>query len=238
MDPITQIVADGETAIDSFLEQSARLSATIATTFPSVSLEAVAQEFAKAPINPKAVNEKVTAISTLLREEAGAAVDAFRRAEMWLSMKAPAVSDGNNFGVDVQNYVADEMKKMREVMEAMSTTVKDYHWGRASGLEKIAGDEKQESSSSKTDETDEEKKTSKTSNTTKSTTTKPEPYADYTAYLVSVDVKQYHQVFGQLTVVRNNYVKAHQLFNKNMKRLSDPRGEGENGQSVHTMSMF
>ena len=46
---------------------------------------------------------------------------------------------------------------MREAMEAMGTTLKDYHWSRASGLEKIAGDTKAENSSSKTDEDDGER---------------------------------------------------------------------------------
>ena len=83
-----------------------------------------------------------------------------------------------------------------------------------------------------------EKKTSKTSASTKTTTNKPEPYADYTAYLVAVDVRQYHQVFMHLTDLRNNYVKAQVLFSKNMKRLSDPRGEGEDGSSRNVMSMY
>lgn len=32
----------------------------------------------------------------------------------------------------MQNWVLEEIKKMREAMEAMGTTVKDYHWARAS----------------------------------------------------------------------------------------------------------
>jgi len=173
-----------------------------------------------------------------LREEAAVAVHSFRQAEMWLRMKSPVISDGNNFGVDVQNWVLEEIKKMREAMEAMGTTVKDYHWARASGVEKIAGDTKAVNESSKTDDDDGEKKTSKTSASNKTTSTKPEPYADYTAYLTAVDVKQYHTVFSQLTAVRNSYITAHCIFSKNMKRLNDPRGEGEDGQSRNVMSMF
>ena len=41
-----------------------------------------------------------------------------------------------------------------------------------------------------------------------------------------------------LTDIKNNYLKAHVLFAKNMKRLADPRGEGEDGSRVHSMSMF
>jgi hypothetical protein len=30
--------------------------------------------------------------------------------EMWLQIKTPEVADGNNFGVEVQAYVAGELK--------------------------------------------------------------------------------------------------------------------------------
>jgi len=33
-------------------------------------------------------------------------------------------------------------------------------------------------------------------------------------------------------------VAAHALFSKNMKRLADPRGEGESGSATNVMSMF
>ena len=52
-----------------------------------------------------------------------------------------------------------------------------------------------------------------------------------------LDVRQYHLVFNHLTDLRNNYLKAHVLFAKNMKRLTDPRGEGGDG-GRNVMSMF
>ena len=51
-------------------------------------------------------------------------------------------------------------------------------------------------------------------------------------------MRQYHLAFNHLTDMRNNYLKAHVLFAKNMKRLSDPRGEGADGRSGNVMSMF
>lgn len=45
------------------------------------------------------------------------------------------------------------------------------------------------------------------------------------------------QVFAQLTDMRDNYLKAHVLFAKNMKKLADPRGDGD-GKSANVMSMF
>ena len=75
-----------------------------------------------------------------------------------------------------------------------------------------------------------------TSKSTSSVT--PAGYADYKEYVVALDVRAYHSFFSQLTDLRNHYIKAHVLFHKNMKRLSDPRGDGEDGRSAHSMSMF
>merc|ERR1719198_1566805 len=60
---------------------------------------------------------------------------------------------------------------------------------------------------------------------------------DYYEYVLCLDVRQYHLVFNHLTDMRNNYLKAHVLFAKNMKRLADPRGEGS-GDNRNVMSMF
>ena len=82
---------------------------------------------------------------------------------------------------------------------------------------------------------DGEKSSKGTSTTT--TTSKPPAYPDYQEYVVCVDVRQYHLCFNHLTDMRNNYLKAHVLFEKNMKKLTDPRGDGD-GKSVNVMSMF
>ena len=127
----------------------------------------------------------------MCREEAPVAAAQFRQCEMWLRLKAPAVSDGNNFGVDVQNYVLGELQAMRTSMEAMVVSGRDYYWARGGGLEKIFGDDKS-SSSQKEDssvDTEDGKKTEKQSKSTStsSTTTKPFAYPDYSEYVVCVD---------------------------------------------------
>lgn len=183
-------------------------------------------------------NAKVTALGDLVREEAAVAVGLFRAAEMWLRLKAPTVSDGNNFGVDVQNYVLGELQSMRGGMEAMVIASRDYHWSRGNGLEKLLGDDKKESMTSEVKEVEGDKTVVKSSTASKTMLCSPPGYPDYKAYVLSLDVKQYHAAFGFLTDMKNNYLKAHVLFAKNMKRLSDPRGDGEDGRSAHSMSMF
>merc|ERR1719502_2648461 len=123
-----------------------RLTELLAKAFPATSLEAIALEFA--PAVSKDVNPKVAKLSATVREEAAVAAAAFRSAEMWIRIKAPAVSDGNNFGVDVQNYVLSELQSMRGAMEAMTIGGRDYHWSRAQGMDKVLGDEKSETGTS------------------------------------------------------------------------------------------
>ena len=106
---------------------SARISETLTARFPATSLEAVAAEFAKSS-NPKELNAKVAQLGVLVREEAAVAGSVFRSAEMWLRIKTPSVSDGNNFGVEVQNYVITELAAMRTAVDGFTTTGKDYHW--------------------------------------------------------------------------------------------------------------
>ena len=115
---------------------SGRLTEALASAFPAVSLEAVAAEFAKTSAS-KEVNAKVAALSNSVREEAAVAVGIFRSAEMWLRIKTPSVSDGNNFGVDVQNYVITELHAMQKAVDAMVTTSTDYPWARAAGLDTL-----------------------------------------------------------------------------------------------------
>jgi len=158
---------------------------------------------------------------------------------MWLRIKTPSVSDGNNFGVEVQNYVITELAAMRTAVDGFTTTGKDYHWGRASGLDKLYAENKESSEKSETTEVVDAKPAEvKKVTSSKSSSSKPVAHADYAAYLVDTDVKQYHTCFNQLSEIRNNYIKAHLLFAKNLKRLTDPRGEGEDGRSGNVMSMF
>ena len=237
------MIAEGAAAIDSLPTHAERIANLLATNFPAQTLSAVHDGMRPSLETAKGgVNAKVAELSNLCREEAAVAAAQFRQCEMWLRLKAPAVSDGNNFGVDVQNYVLTEMKEMRTAMESMVTAGKDYYWSRAQGLEKILGEDKTSKTSSedRTADTEDGKTTEKLCKKTSSSTTATSAagYPDYREYVVCVDVRQYHLVFNHLTDMRNNYIKAHVLFAKNMKRLNDPRGEGADGRSGNVMSMF
>merc|ERR1719230_2547428 len=127
---VQAMIDEGAVAIESLTVHSARLSDAIAKTFPQQSLQQVADAMA-AQVKKEALNEKVAKLGALVREEAAAAQQTLRQAEMWIRLKIPSVSDGNNFGVDVQNFVISEIVAMRTAMDAMLTAGRDYHWSRA-----------------------------------------------------------------------------------------------------------
>merc|ERR1719488_401165 len=239
------MIQEGEQAINALPDHARRIASLLSTHFPAQTLDAVHAAMRPAVKEGPVVNAKVSELNSILREEAAVAAAQFRACEMWLRLKAPAVSDGNNFGVDVQNYVLGELQSMRTSMEAMVTSGRDYYWSRGNGLDKLFGEDKtstsQKEDTNKSEDNDGEKKSEKTSKSTSTstskTTSKPPAYPDYYEYVVCVDVRQYHLVFNHLTDMRNNYLKAHVLFAKNMKKLSDPRGEGS-GESRNVMSMF
>merc|ERR1712070_787422 len=87
--------------------------------------------------SPGSVNAGVVALSALVREQAAQTVDDIKSLEMYLAIKTPEVSDGNNFGVEVQAFVLGELKALRAEVVPMLSTVSDYHGARAAVLEKI-----------------------------------------------------------------------------------------------------
>jgi hypothetical protein len=230
---------EGMQAIDAMPSHALRIAEVLATKFPAKSLADVAKEMGpQLDKATSATNPTCTALSEQVREEAAIAVGLFRAAEMWLRLKTPVVSDGNNFGVDVQNYVISELDAMRKAMEAFVTCGKDYHWARAEGVEKLKAGCKADSSTSESTETKDGKPEVKSTKSSSKTEAQTAGFNDYKQYLVNIDVKQYHTAYTSLTDIKNFYMRAHVLFAKNMKRLSDPRGEGEDGGRVHSMSMF
>ena len=239
---VEAMIEEGQTAIDALPSHASRISNLLGTHFPAQTLEAVHTAMRPTVEAAKGgVNTKVAELSSLVREEAAVAAAQFRAIEMWLRLKQPAISDGNNFGVEIQTYVLEQLQKMRTDIEAMIIAGRDYYWTRGQGLEKLFSEDKSVTTTTEDKSTDAEdgKPKEKSSKGVKTTNTseKKVAYPDYTEYVVCVDVRQYHLMFNHLTDLRNNYLKTHVLFAKNMKKLNDPRGDGD-GKTANVMSMF
>ena len=238
---MARALAEGEALLGSaFEERSEEINGLIGAHFAPKTLDAVAQEFAAAAAqspHSTATNEAVAALASVVREAAARAVDDFKKVELWIALKAPPISDGNNFGADVQNFVSAEIKKMRHAADAMVDGASNYHWQRGLGIEKLASEANTETSKGKVEEKEDGKTTVKTSESTKETSKASPPIGDFVRYTVALDVKQYHASYSQLCSLRDYYLKAHVLLQKNMKRLLDPRGDG-GGADRGVMSMF
>lgn len=233
----------GEEACAKLPMRSSEVDALLKNFAPKT-LEAIQAEFEAgiASAGPGATNDMVAKLVGLVREQAAQTLEDLKNLDMWLHCKIPAVSDGNNFGVDVQMHVIAELKKLRDEVTAMIDAMSKYHETRAGAMQKIV------TPTSITKETESRgvKETGKkdgdtnvkTETTVEKSMSKTEPpLPDCLKYLAVLDTKEYHACYTRLADLRNAYVKANLLMVKNKKRLSDPRGDGE-GTRANSMSMF
>lgn len=56
---------------------------------------------------------------------------------MWLKFLIPKVEDGNNFGVDIQEFFLDELTMIAAVATLFFKTIEKYHEERADVLKKV-----------------------------------------------------------------------------------------------------
>ena len=228
----------GEEAMAKMGGRAAELQQLIESNFSAVPLASVEAEFSKALAKaPTVVNDKVAKLGALVREQAALTIEDLKAAEMWLILKTPEVSDGNNFGVDVQEFVYKQLKELKAEAAVMLDAVGAYHAARAAVVEKVVKvPSKTVDEESKT-ETDDGKTVKKSSKVEKTSTAVATPLPDYVAQVAAIDTKEYHACYGKLVDLRNTYIKAGLVLVKNKKRLADPRGDGE-GTRSNVMTMF
>jgi len=231
----------GETAMEKLPARASEIQALI-SQFAAKTLTQVSAEF-EAAVASGVVNAEVTKLSALVRDQAAQTIEDLKAIDMWLACKMPEVSDGNNFGVDVQVHVTEQLAKLRAECVAMLDAASTYHKTRSEGLEgkvvqvpTTSTDTMKEASKvtgGKDGPTD--TKTEKTTAVEKTTAKAPLP--DQIKYVAELDTKEYHACYLRLTDLRNIYVKSSMIVGKNKKRLADPRGDGDGSRS-NAMSMF
>jgi len=190
-----------------------------------------------AKAEPGAINAEVVKVATIARNQAAQTIEDMKALEMWLLAKVPEVSDGNNFGVDVQNFVLGELKAIRTEVSGGLDTMSDYHQKRAASLEKIVRPKSTTTDSEDKTETEGDKTTVKKSKTVKDSSKAEAALPDYVKHIAALDVKEYYACYTRLVDMRNAYIKADLIMSKNRKRLGDPRGDGE-GKRSNAMSMY
>jgi len=163
-----------------------------------------------------------------------------RALEFWLHTRVPTVSDGNNFGAEVQSFVIEQLAKLRAALAAAADGGVAYLNARAQGCEKLGGAKTSETTAVESTETKAEadgapKKTvvSKVDKTDK--TSVKDEVEDWAHHLVELDVKQYVALEGHVRDVLMAYVRAHELVSKNRDKCEHPRGERTGGGRPHGM---
>ena len=134
-----------------------------------------------------------------------------RDVELWAQLQVPPVSDGNNFGVEVQAsciaLVQDRRQKARLAFETLS----EWHWQRGNAIEKFAS---QTVSARKTSE---------------SPTRKTYDYVeDFRMFVVGLDVKAQFDALDACNRAMADIVVCLDTLEKNREKVEQPRGSGGN----------
>eukprot|EP00657_Telonema_sp_P-1_P009051 TRINITY_DN3230_c0_g1_i4.p1 TRINITY_DN3230_c0_g1~~TRINITY_DN3230_c0_g1_i4.p1 ORF type:complete len:256 (-),score=139.84 TRINITY_DN3230_c0_g1_i4:115-882(-) len=81
-------------------------------------------------------NDTVMALSAFVRNELAAQVDALRALEIWVMLSVPQISDGNNFGVEIQEHICKRISEAKTAAKTTLDSLKTYSSERAGAWEK------------------------------------------------------------------------------------------------------
>jgi len=171
----------------------------------------------------------------------GGAAD-MRALECWLLTRVPQVSDGNNFGAEVQHFVLEQLQKSRAQLSGLTELMTAYLKARGEASEKLGPAKSSESTTaesaeSKTEEgVAKESSVKKTEKSEKSVT--KEEVEDLQHHVVELDVKQYVALEGALRDLSQAYVRAFDLLDKNKDKCENPRGDADASGGGRMNSMY
>lgn len=183
-------------------------------------------------------NAAIKAATMAARVNLGALIEMLLDFEMWLSLTIPQVSDGNNFGVEIQEHfcklLVDKKTACKVLFDGLNTysSSRSDLWGKAV----FAVTEKKSSSAGKKSSAGGEKDTNETSTSEDVSTTQNVVHSDSISAIAGLDVQQYFHLKMVFKEIYKNYAVISDIIAKNIEKLKDPRGENE-GQG-NGMSMF
>jgi hypothetical protein len=194
---------------------------------------------ARASAAPKKSNPELIRRMEAVHGVLVAGVADLRALEYWLSTRVPSISDGNNFGVEVQHHVIEQIKAMRSALGAHADVSSSYLNKRGQAVEKVGPSKSTETSAVETSETKTEDGAPKTTSTKKSEKTDKvsakDDVEDFVNYIVELDVKQYVALEGMVRDLTQTYVCAYEVVQKNRAKCENPRGELTGGGRMNSM---
>mmetsp|Transcript_270 Transcript_270/g.601 ORF Transcript_270/g.601 Transcript_270/m.601 type:complete len:211 (-) Transcript_270:54-686(-) len=162
--------------------------------------------------------------------------------EGWIALALPPMEDGNNFGVSVQLTAAKQLKELRESLTKDVNSAVNYYKTRAEVTEKLTPRLSHTTTSTESNvnasggkDGDEKKKSD--SVTIEQKTCAPEEIGQHLRIkaVLSVDMQYYVEWKASLQGASNAYAAAIDQIEKNLEKITKPRGGNPGGAS---MSMF
>ncbi|DBA03689.1 TPA: hypothetical protein N0F65_004106 [Lagenidium giganteum] len=183
-------------------------------------------------------NAALQPLVVVVADELEHALAVLQKISLWIQLLVPKVSDGNNFGVEVQRSVFVHLKESIAAWQKAWDGLVDYHNQRATAVEKVKDKVAKEGSVTETvtnstgGKEGDENKTVKTT-VQKESTNGAVPVQDWLAYIVAVDVKWYFNFARTLEGLRDQYALTFDVIDKNKEKVLLPRGAERGGFNMY-----
>jgi hypothetical protein len=181
-----------------------------------------------------ATNAVVMELTAYVRSELLELLDSLRTMELWVHLSVPAISDGNNFGVEIQEHICKRITELRTSSKAMLDGLAVYNKDRADAWTKAVFRQTTKTSGSQDSKksTGGEKDVNESSTTEKVDTSMHVVSNDAVEYLVAYDVTAYFTLRQNCQDIFKTYAICLDMITKNLSKIEDPRGDGENQMSM------
>lgn len=230
-----------ESLISSTPDLLASFESTFSTHFTASSPSALESEYeAATTASPDAVNKTLVSALSAYKDHLAASIENIQTLERFIIVHIPQMEDGNNFGVTVQMTVAKALKEAKENLLKKMDSLLAYYNDRAGAVEKLALEKTTISKTAGTNKSestkeDEKKEGSSSSTEEKVTSVVDKAYPFRVMHLVALDVNAYFAAKSGLTDCVNEIIMALDNVEKNMDKITSPKGSS--GGSGH-MGMY
>merc|ERR1712166_160912 len=154
--------------------------------------------------------------------------------ELWVHLSVPAISDGNNFGVEIQEHICKRITELKTSSKAIVDGLAAYNKDRADAWGKAIFRQTTKTSGSQDTKkaTGGEKDVNESSQSEKVDTSMHMVSSDAVEYLVAYDVAAYFNLRSNCQDLFKTYAIALDMITKNLTKIEDPRGDGDNQMSM------
>jgi len=244
---VAEMTAAGENVLGKLVPAKlSSLRSIMAKEFPFACLKEANSKFLSevraVTINPAAgstgVNAQVVNIREIVRDELAALVENLLQIEVWITLSIPKISDGNNYGVEVQEHICKLVVAKKDAAKTLLDGMNTYNTERAGLWEKAVFPVTEKKSGSKGHKkaTGGEKNTDEHTESEDVATAHSRVCDDAVAAIAWLDAQEYFKMKMLVTESWKTYATILDQLSKNIDKVKDPRGEGSGGGD--SISMF